>query len=112
MSRFAIAALLATLGIASGASAQTQAQSKQPSAEDVQKNMDAAMGSMMPMMERMSTIMIEAQLKVAAKPETAERVAAFKKNLYDALVNKGFTREQALQVTMATALPSGAAMGK
>lgn len=67
---------------------------------------------MVPMMGRMSEVMIDAQLKVAAKPETAERVAAFKKNLFDALVNKGFTREQALQITMAAALPSGAAMGK
>ena len=77
-----------------------------PSAEEMQKSMDAAMGSMVPMMGRMTEITIEAQLKLAAMPETAERIAAFKKNLFDQLQKKGFTPSQALQITLSTPLPS------
>lgn len=82
-----------------------------PSAEEMQKSMDAAMGSMVPMMGRMTEVTIEAQLKLAAMPETAERIAAFKKNLFDQLQKKGFTPAQALQITLSTPLPS-ASTGK
>jgi hypothetical protein len=82
-----------------------------PSAEEMQKSMDAAMGSMVPMMGRMTEVTIEAQLKLAAMPETAERIAAFKKNLFDQLQKKGFTPAQALQITLSTPLPS-ASSGK
>ena len=72
--------------------------------------MDAAMGSMVPMMGRMTEITIEAQLRLAAMPETAERiVSAFKKNLFDQLQKKGFTPAQALQITLSTPLPSASA---
>jgi hypothetical protein len=79
-----------------------------PSPEEMQKSMDAAMDSMVPMMGRMTEVTIEAQLKVAARPETAERVATFKKNLFDQLQKKGFSPEQALQITLSTPVPSGA----
>ncbi len=82
-----------------------------PTAEEMQKSMDAAMGSMVPMMGRMTEVTIGAQLKLAAMPETAERIAAFKKNLFDQLQKKGFTPDQALQITMSTPLPS-ASTGK
>ena len=75
----------------------------------MQKSMDAAMGSMVPMMGRMAEVTIEAQLKLAAMPETAERVAIFKKNLYDQLQKRGFTPSQALQITLSTPLPSASA---
>jgi hypothetical protein len=54
----------------------------------------------------MTEAMLEAQLKVAERPETADMVAAFKKNLYEALMKKGFSPEQAMQLTLATAMPS------
>ncbi len=80
-----------------------------PSAEEMQKSMDAAMGSMVPMMGRMAEVTIEAQLKLAAMPETAERIAAFKRNLFEQLQKKGFTPAQALQITLSTQLPSAIA---
>jgi hypothetical protein len=49
---------------------------------------------------------IDAQLRLAERPETAARVAAFKRNLYEALLKKGFTGDQAMQITIATPLPS------
>jgi hypothetical protein len=92
--------------------AQGQPQQKQPSPEEMQKMMDATMGAMVPMMGKMTEVILEAQLKVAERPETAERVAAFKKNLYEALLKKGFNTEQAMQITLETAPPSAAPSGK
>lgn len=60
-------------------------------------------------LERTIETQIAAQLKVAERPETAERVASFKKNLFDALRKKGFTAEQSLQIVIATPMPALAA---
>ncbi len=105
----AVAAVLLSLGVCS---AQAQAQKNPPSPEDMQKIMDATMGAMVPVMGRMTEVTIEAQLKVAERPETADRIAAFKRNLYEALLKKGFSGEQAMQITLATSLPAAAPMSK
>lgn len=63
-------------------------------------------------LERTIETQIAAQLKVAERPETAERVASFKKNLFDALRKKGFTAEQSLQIVIATPVPALAAAAK
>lgn len=78
-----------------------------PSAEDMQKSMDTAMGSMVPMMAKMTEATVEAQLRIAEKPETAARIAPFKHNLDLELQKQGFTPTQALQITLNTPLPSG-----
>ncbi len=78
-----------------------------PSGVEMQKSMEAAMGSMVPLMGRMTEVTIEAQLKLAVMPETAERVATFKRNLFEQLQKKGFTPAQAMQITLATPVPSG-----
>ena len=77
-----------------------------PTPEEMKKIMDATFGAMVPMMGRMTEVMLEAQLKVAAEPQTAERLASFKKNLYDELIKKGFGKDQALQIVVATGIPS------
>ncbi|MBC7453741.1 MAG: hypothetical protein H7335_08545 [Massilia sp.] len=86
--------------------------SPKPSPEDMQKMMDSSMVSMLPILGRMTEVHLEAQLNVAARPETAERIATFKKNLFDALRRKGFTAEQSLQMVNLTALPAAAQSGK
>lgn len=86
------AILFCTLSAACGiAFAQAPAPSK-PSPEDMQKMMDSSMVSMLPMLARMTEVQMDAQLKVAERPDTAERIAAFKKNLFDALRRKGFRK--------------------
>lgn len=56
---------------------------------------------------------VEAVLDLLAKPETASRVAAFKHNLYAALVKEGFTAEEAIQVMNESDLGATvAALGK
>jgi hypothetical protein len=96
-----------------GYSTLVQAQSpNKPTPEQMQTTLDASMVSMLPMLARMSEVQMETQVKFAARPETAERIAAFKKNLFDALRSKGFTAEQAMQITNSTPMPAVATLGK
>ena len=88
------------------ARADTQPEKRQPTPEEMQKLMEATMGSMVPLMGRMVEAMIEGELKMAERPDTADRLAAFKKNLFDALLKKGFTESQALQIVISTGIPT------
>ena len=83
-----------------------------PNPEQVRQLMQATMGAMVSVMGPMTDAVIQAQLNAASKPEAAEKIAAFKKNLYDALVKKGFDSQQALQIVIAAAPPSAAPNAK
>lgn len=83
-----------------------------PTPEEMRQIMQMTMGAMVSVMGPMTEAVMEAQLNVAARPEAAERLAAFKKNLFDALVKKGFTPEQALQIVLTTQLPAAAPAAK
>ena len=50
--------------------------------------------------------MISAKLKFYAQPETANAIAAFTRNYYDALIKRGFTEEQALKIVSTVGVPS------
>ena len=99
----------ALFGLSAFAHAQ---QPQKPTPEQMQTMMDASMVSMLPMLARISEVQMETQLKLAERPETAERIATFKKNLFDALRKKGFTAEQSLQILNSTAMPVAPASGK
>jgi hypothetical protein len=86
--------------------AQAPAQRLPPDAKESAALTAAALGPMTPMLAQMTEVMIDAQLKIAVMPDTAERLATFKKNLFDALVKKGFSRSEALQIAAATPVPS------
>jgi hypothetical protein len=88
------------------AMAQEPARPNRPSPEDMQKMMEMSMGAMVPAMAKMTEAMIEAQLKAAENPETARRIAIFKKNLYDALLKQGFSKREGLSIMEATPAPS------
>ena len=96
--------LLPAFLIALCGAASAQAPSR-PSPGDMLQVTDATL-------ERNIETQVNAQLKLAERPETAERVASFKKNLFDALRKKGFTAEQSLQIAIATPLPAVAASAK
>lgn len=87
------------------ASAQ-QVPQKPPTPEQMREIMQATMGAMVSVMGPMTEAVLEAQMAHAAKPETAERLAAFKKNLYDALLKSGFNGRDAMQIVIATQPPS------
>jgi hypothetical protein len=77
-----------------------------PSAQDLQHSTQNYLASMAPMMAQMNAVMLEGFMVEIAKPETAERLATFKKNFYDSLRKKGFTHKEALDIVIATPLPT------
>ena len=77
-----------------------------PSPEELLRMTDASSASTLMMLERVQETQLNAQLKMAERPETAERIATFKKNLFDALRRKGFTADQSFQIMASTPLPS------
>jgi hypothetical protein len=72
-----------------------------PSPEVMQKSMEM----FGPMMGQMMSGMLDGMLTVLAKPETAQRTAAFTKNYHDALIAQGFSKEDALKIVMAHGIP-------
>ena len=63
-------------------------------------------------MGQLVAVTMTARLAVLAKPETAQNLATFVRNLYDALIAKGFSKDEALKIVTAfggTASSSGSA---
>jgi hypothetical protein len=58
-----------------------------------------------PWVGQVAETVIGAALAVLARPETAERLAAFATNYYDALVAKGFSADEALRIVLAHGVP-------
>jgi hypothetical protein len=79
---------------------------KERTPEEMKQFMDATFGAMVPMMAKITEIAIQTQLKEGAKLETAAQLATFKKNLYDALIKQGFSKQDAFQIMLNTSLPS------
>ena len=67
--------------------------------------MSGFFGSMVPMQIRAATMTLEATWATLAKPESAAHLADFTKNYYDALMARGFTKDQALAIVMAVGIP-------
>ena len=63
------------------------------------KQMGPAMGSMV-------ESMMSAMLKFYGQPETANAIATFTRNYYEALVKHGFTEEQALKIVSNVGIPT------
>ena len=71
------------------------------------EQMDSAMSMMGPMMGQMAEVSMAATLKALTKPEAAEQLATFSRNYYNALIKKGFTKDQALSIVMSVRVPLG-----
>jgi hypothetical protein len=69
--------------------------------------MDSAMGMMAPMMSQMAEASMAATLRALSRPEAAEQLAAFSRNYYNALIKKGFTKDQAFNIVMSVRMPLG-----
>ena len=59
-----------------------------------------------PMYETMMKSMIEGTLKALAEPENVERMAAFTRRYYEALIKQGFTKDEALQIVAGVGVPA------
>jgi hypothetical protein len=68
--------------------------------------MDEQMAAMGPMMARMTSAMMAATYDNLAKPETAQKLATFVRNYYEALIAKGFAKDEALRIAASVGLPS------
>ena len=74
---------------------------QQPAPQQLQQQLDM----MGPMMGKMMEGMYAAILRTLARPETADQLATFMKNYRDALVAKGFTKEEALEIVKNAGIP-------
>ncbi len=86
--------------------------STQARAQEAAAMMGPMMQQMAPMMGQMAALTLEGTLAALAKPENTERLADFTKNYYDALIKRGFTKDQALQIVMAVGVPRAGSAGR
>jgi hypothetical protein len=97
--------LVPTIALAACDAPQSNAQQQVPSAM-ISDSVTAMMQNMTPAFGFMMQGMMEATLTVLERPETAERLASFTRNYYEALIAEGFTETQALQLAEAVGFPS------
>lgn len=75
--------------------------------------MAGVMGSVGPMLTTMTTAMMDAQLKYYKQSGIITEIAKLNKQYFDALVNQGFTQDQALKIiTTESLLPKANMSGK
>ena len=80
-----------------------RATAQQPPSQNPAEQMRQMQEVMGPMMRANMQAMMEAALTVLARKETADQMATFSKNYLDALVAKGFSRDEALRLVAAHA---------
>lgn len=97
---------------ATAAASVANAQPPQPSAAQMEQMMQRQMQMMGPMFGQMTRVMMQAQFEVLSQPETAEKLAAYTRNYYDALIKQGFSKQEALEIAMNIGIPSAPMMGK
>ncbi len=84
---------------------QTKDQPQEKSAEPSQQEMQDVFSAMGPAMGSMMEGMMSSMFSVLAKPEIAEQLATFTKNYYDALIKKGFSKEEAMRIIISVGMP-------
>lgn len=97
--------LLTVLFVSFSATAYAEEQ-QQTTPEQQQQMMEQAMSNMLPFMGQMMKIMLHVQFEVLAEPETADKLATFTRNYYEALLKKGFSKDEALKIVMNMQIPS------
>jgi hypothetical protein len=60
----------------------------------------------------MMKMMIETQLEALSNPKTADELASFTKNYYNALIKKGFSKQEALNIATKVGFPTFPGMMK
>ena len=90
-----------------GFSSNVFAEEQQEMTPELQKQfMEQTMNTMIPFMGQMMKIMMQVHFEVLAEPNTAEKLASYTRNYYDALIKKGFTKEESLSIAMNMGIPS------
>jgi hypothetical protein len=83
-----------------------QAQEETMSQEQQQAMIQQQKDSMVPMLGQMMKAMLSSTFDVLSEPESAEKLASFTKNYYDALIKKGFSKDEALKIVTSVGMPS------
>jgi hypothetical protein len=94
------------LGLFSRPMLAQQTDSLNITADSMQEMMGAQMEMMTPMWAKMAEASITSTFAALSKPEAAERLAAFTRNYYNALLKKGFTKDEALRIVTSTGIPT------
>lgn len=81
------------------AAAPQQRANRQPTAAEMQEMMG-------PMMAQMMASMIKSMSQTMAEPAVAQNLATFTRNYYKALVDRGFTDEEAMKIVTSTGMPN------
>lgn len=88
------------------------AQQPRMSPEQMQAMMQAQMQMMVPMFAQMTRAAMDAQFDVLSQPATAQKLATYSRNLYEALLAKGFNGEDAMRLTVSIGIPATPMMGR
>lgn len=96
-------AIILSLSVTSVCTAQEQDTTETETSEETFQNVQQMMG---PMMGQMMTVMMNSMFDVLSDKSNAEKLAEFTKNYYDALINKGFSKEDALKIVISVGIPS------
>ena len=70
------------------------------------KNPEESLRQMGPAMSSMMESMMSGMMRFYAQPDTADMMASFTRNYYAALVKKGFSEAEALEIVKAAGVPS------
>ena len=70
------------------------------------EGMEEMVGAMGSMIGPMMAGMMDAVMQSIARPETAEHMASFVKNFEEALIAKGYSKDEAMEIVLATGVPS------
>ena len=71
-----------------------------------QAQMQAQMEEMAPLLRQMALGTMELTLEVLSQKETADRLADFSRNFYEALLARRFTKVEALDIVKAVGIPA------
>lgn len=97
--------VLFTLVFASAVN-MSAAEGQQMTPDQEQQMLQQNMNLMIPVLGQMMKAMMQAQLDILSDPKTAEALAIYTKSYYDALIKKGFTKEESLSIVMHMGIPS------
>ena len=94
---------LVSIGLLSSPLLARAQEQQEPSPEEVQQMMQ---NMMVPMMGDMMRVMMNSMAKTLSEPQIAEHFATFTRNYYNALLSRGFSKEEALRIVTSTGIPS------
>ena len=96
-----VAVLFAVYAPATSAQQPTTAAKPDSAGAAMETMLRSMMDQQTARMGQLVAVTMTARLAVLAKPETAQNLATFVRNLYDALIAKGFSKDEALKIVTA-----------